>query len=158
MKKSHQESQEAVEKWKKMIAELCEINVELNKEREARLCCEEQLLQKTEREKELENEINLLVKQQGEDESQSYCVTEHLAQVSKSSTWQQMIKDLQEEKEMLMVQLRTQEQLVKEVQEQKIASDSVTSEVQTLFGRQLAALQSQRDRMQNQLRRLKTRE
>lgn len=151
LKKSHQETQEAVEKWKKTIAELCEINVELNKEREARLCCEEQLLQKTEREKELENKINLLVKQQNEDGSQSYCVTEHLAEVSKSSTWQQMVKDLQEEKEMLMVQLRTQEQLVKEVQEQKIASDSVTSEVQTLFGRQLAALQSQRDRMQNQL-------
>ncbi|XP_031460338.1 pericentrin isoform X2 [Phasianus colchicus] len=151
LKKSHQETQEAVEKWKKMIAELCEINVELNKEREARLCCEKQLLQKTEREKELENKINLLVKQQGEDGSQFYGVTEHLAQVSNSSTWQQMVKDLQEEKEMLMMQLRTQEQLVKEVQEQKIASDSVTSEVQTLFGRQLAALQSQRDRMQNQL-------
>eukprot|EP00076_Gallus_gallus_P042693 XP_025008231.1 pericentrin isoform X7 [Gallus gallus] len=168
LKKSHQETQEAVEKWKKVMAELCEINVELNKEREARLCCEEQLLQKTEREKELENKINLLVKQKDEDGSQSSSVTEPIAQASKSSTWQQMVKDLQEErqkssawqemvkelqeeKEMLMVQLRTQEQLVKEVQEQKIASDSVTSEVQTLFGRQLAALQSQRDRMQNQL-------
>ncbi|POI35771.1 hypothetical protein CIB84_000477 [Bambusicola thoracicus] len=167
LKKSHQETQEAIEKWKKVMAE-CEVDVELNKEYEAQLCCEEQLLQKTEREKELENKINLLVKQQDEDGRQSFSVTEPLAQASKSSTWQQMVKDLQEErqksstwqemvkdlqeeKEMLMVQLRTQEQLVKEVQEQKIASDSVTNEVQTLFGRQLAALQSQRDRMQNQL-------
>ncbi|OXB61462.1 hypothetical protein ASZ78_010218 [Callipepla squamata] len=168
LKKSHQETQETVEKWKKIIAELCEINVELNKEREARLCCEEQLLQKTEKEKELENKMNLLVKQQNEDGSQPYCAIEPLAPASKSSTWQQMVKDLQEErqkssawqemvkdlqgeKEMLLVQLQTQEQLMKEVQEQKTASDSVTSEVQSLFGRQLAALQSQRDQMQNQL-------
>ncbi|XP_072197806.1 pericentrin isoform X8 [Excalfactoria chinensis] len=159
LKKSHQETQEAVKKWKKLIAELCEINAELSKEREARRCCEEQLLQKTEREKELESKINLLVKQQGEDGNQPYGVTEPTWQQmikdlqeerQKSSAWQKMVEDLQEEKEMLMMQLQTQEQLVKEVQEQKIASDSVTSEVQTLFGRQLAALQSQRNQMQNQ--------
>ncbi|XP_015723218.1 pericentrin isoform X4 [Coturnix japonica] len=160
LKKSHQETQEAVEKRKKLIAELCEINMELSKEREARRCCEEQLLQKTAGEKELENKINLLVKQQGEDGSQPYSATEPTWQQmvkdlqeerQKSSAWQEMVEDLQEEKETLMMQLRTQEQLVKEVQEQKIASDSVTSEVQTLFGCQLAALQSQRDQMQNQL-------
>ncbi|XP_047903113.2 pericentrin isoform X1 [Anser cygnoides] len=151
LEKSQRETQEAAGKWKKVIAELSLMHVELNKEREARVCCEKQLLQKTEKEKELENKISHLIKQQGEDGGQPYHAVEPLTQTSKSSTWQQMLKDLQEEREMLMVQLRTQEQLVKEVQEQKTASDSVTSEVQSLFGRQLAVLQSQRDQMQTQL-------
>ncbi|XP_061463584.1 pericentrin isoform X3 [Rhineura floridana] len=66
-------------------------------------------------------------------------------------TWEEMVKDLQQEKEMLRVQLRVQEQLMKDVQEQKTASDSVTSEVQSLFGQQLAILQKQRDHMQAQV-------
>ncbi|XP_035186960.1 pericentrin isoform X2 [Oxyura jamaicensis] len=151
LKKSHREIQEAAGKWKKVIAELSLMHVELNKEREARVCCEKQLLQKTEKEKELENKISHLINQQGENGGQPYHAVELLTQTSKSSTWQQILRDLQEEREMLMVQLRTQEQLVKEVQEQKTASDSVTSEVQSLFGRQLAVLQSQRDQMQTQL-------
>ncbi|XP_043916223.1 pericentrin [Protopterus annectens] len=62
-----------------------------------------------------------------------------------------MLHELQEEKDQLLRQLRAQEQLVKDVQEQKLASDSVTGEVQFLFGRQLATLQSQRDQLQAQL-------
>ncbi|XP_076198080.1 pericentrin isoform X2 [Aptenodytes patagonicus] len=151
LKKSYQETQEAVGKWEKVMAEVSHTRVELDEEREARIRCEKELLQKTEKEKELENKIMFLIKQQDEDGGQPYCALEPLTQVSKSSTWQEMVKDLQEEREMLMVQLRTQEQLVKDVQEQKTASDSVTSEVQSLFGRQLAALQSQRDQMQSQL-------
>ncbi|XP_009319102.1 PREDICTED: pericentrin [Pygoscelis adeliae] len=151
LKKSYQETQEAVGKWEKVMAEVSHMRVELDEEREARIHCEKELLQKTEKEKELENKIMFLIKQQDEDGGQPYCAVEPLTQVSKSSTWQEMVKDLQEEREMLMVQLRTQEQLVKDVQEQKTASDSVTSEVQSLFGRQLAALQSQRDLMQSQL-------
>lgn len=149
--KSYQETQEAVGKWEKVMAELSHMHVELDEEREARIRCEKELLQKTEKEKELEKKIMFLVKQQGVDGGQLYCTVEPLTQVSTSSTWQEMVKDLQKEREMLMVQLRTQEQLVKDVQEQKTASDSVTSEVQSLFGRQLAALQSQRDQMQSQL-------
>lgn len=149
LKKSYQETQEVVGKWEKVMAELSCVRMELDEEREARLRCEKELLQKTEKEKELENQLILLEKQQ--DGGQPYCAVESLTQVSKSSTWEEMVKDLQEEREMLMAQLRTQEQLVKEVQEQKTVSDSVTSEVQSLFGRQLAALQSQRDQMQSQL-------
>ncbi|XP_071603034.1 pericentrin isoform X3 [Heliangelus exortis] len=145
LKKSYQATQEAVGKWEKVTAELSVLRVELDEQCEARIRCEKELLQKIEKEKELENKITFLVKQQSEGRG------EPLTQVSNSSAWQGMVKDLQEEKEMLMVQLRTQEQLVKEVQEQKTASDSVTSEVQSLFGRQLAALQTQRDQMQNQL-------
>ncbi|KAM6268405.1 pericentrin isoform 3-T3 [Porphyrio hochstetteri] len=147
--KPYQETQEAVGKWEKAMAELSHVRVELDEEREARVLCEKELLQKAEKEKELQNKIMLLVKQRGDDDGGQ--PVEPLTQVLTSSTWQEMVKDLQEEREMLMVQLRTQEQLVKDVQEQKTASDSVTSEVQSLFGRQLAALQSQRDQMQSQL-------
>ncbi|XP_048358455.1 pericentrin isoform X2 [Sphaerodactylus townsendi] len=68
-----------------------------------------------------------------------------------SRSWEETVKNLQQEKENLMAQLRLQEQLVKDVQEQKTASDSVTSEVQSLFGRQLTVLQRQRDQMQGQI-------
>ncbi|XP_026513815.1 pericentrin isoform X3 [Terrapene carolina triunguis] len=152
LNKSYQETQEALEKWEKATAELSITHLELNKEREARVHCEEELDQKVKKEKELENKINFLEKQ-GEDRDQTVC-SEELGfgiKASKSHTWQEMIKDLKQERETLMMQLRAQEQLVKEVQEQKTASDSVTSEVQSLFGRQLAALQSQRDQMQVQL-------
>ncbi|KAM6349222.1 LOW QUALITY PROTEIN: pericentrin [Alca torda] len=151
LKKSYLETQEAVGKWEKVMAELSHTRVELDEEREARISCEKELLQKTEKEKELERKIMFLLKQQGEDGGHPYCAVEPLTQVSKSSTWQEMVKGLQEEREMLMVQLRTQEQLVKDIQEQKTASESITGEVQSLFGRQLAALQSQRDQMQSQL-------
>ncbi|XP_065418318.1 pericentrin isoform X4 [Chrysemys picta bellii] len=152
LNKSYQETQEALEKWEKATAELSITHLELNKEREARVHCEEELDQKVKKEKELENKINFLEKQ-GEDRDQTVC-SEGLGvgmKASKSHTWQEMIKDLKQERETLMMQLRAQEQLVKEVQEQKTASDSVTSEVQSLFGRQLATLQSQRDQMQVQL-------
>lgn len=142
----HQDTQEAVRNWEKAMSELSHMHAKLEEEREARICCEKELLQKMEKEKELENKLMLLVKQQEEDGGQL-----SLTQVSNPSTWLEMVKDLQEERDMLMMQLRTQEQLVRDVQEQKTASDSVTSEVQSLFGRQLAALQSQRDQMQSQL-------
>ncbi|XP_017693575.1 PREDICTED: pericentrin isoform X6 [Lepidothrix coronata] len=151
LKIAYQDTQEAVGKWEKAMSELSHMQAELEEEHAARICCEKQLLEKMEKEKELENKLMFLVKQQGEGGGQPHCAVESLAQVSKPSIWQEMVKDLQEEREMLMMQLRAQEQLVKDVQEQKTASDSVTSEVQSLFGRQLAALQSQRDQMQSQL-------
>ncbi|KAJ8256043.1 hypothetical protein COCON_G00199070 [Conger conger] len=62
-----------------------------------------------------------------------------------------LVAELGQEKELLLAQLRGQEQLVREVQEQKLAGDSVSSEVQALFGRQLSVLQEQRDRAQGML-------
>ncbi|XP_068877985.1 pericentrin isoform X7 [Aphelocoma coerulescens] len=142
----HQDTQEAVRNWEKAMSELSHMHEKLEEECETRICCKKELLQKIEKEKELESKLMLLVKQQGEDGGQL-----SLTQVSNPSTWLEMVKDLQEERDTLMMQLRTQEQLVRDVQEQKTASDSVTSEVQSLFGHQLAVLQSQRDRMQSQL-------
>ncbi|XP_066488272.1 pericentrin isoform X2 [Tiliqua scincoides] len=87
-------------------------------------------------------------RKQGENSDEEF---RHIIYNLNSLPWEEMVKDLQQEKESLMMQLRVQEQLVKDVQEQKTASDSVTSEVQSLFGRQLAVLQRQRDQMQAQL-------
>ncbi|XP_015490374.1 pericentrin isoform X12 [Parus major] len=141
----YQDSQEAVQNWEKAMSELSHMHAKLQQEHKARICCEKEL-QKMEREKELENQLMLLVKQQSEDGGQP-----SPAQVSNPCTWLEMVKDLQEERDMLMRQLRTQEELVRDVQEQKTAPDSVTSQVQALFDHQLAALQSQRDWMQSQL-------
>ncbi|KAJ7426684.1 hypothetical protein WISP_13575 [Willisornis vidua] len=143
--------QEAFQKWEKAMSELSHVQAKLEEERAARLSCEKRLLQRMEKEEELENKLVLLVKQQGEAGGQPQCTVEALTQVSNPSVWHEMVRDLQEERERLMVQLRAQEQLVRDVQEQKTASDSVSSEVQSLFGRQLAALQSQRDQVQSQL-------
>ncbi|XP_063256253.1 pericentrin isoform X3 [Prinia subflava] len=144
----YQGTQEAGQNWEKAMSELSHVHVDLEEEHEAGIgiCCEKELLQKMEKEKELENKLMLLVKQQGEDGGQP-----SLAQVSNSSIWLQVVRDLQEERDMLVMQLRTQEQLLRDVQEQKTGSDSVTSQVQAHFGCQLAALQSQRDWMQSQL-------
>ncbi|XP_037998324.1 pericentrin isoform X16 [Motacilla alba alba] len=142
----YQDTQGDVGNWEKAMSELSHRHAKLEEEPEAQTHCEEELLQKLEKEKELENKHMLLLKQQGEDGGQP-----SLTQVSNPSAWLEMVKDLQEEREMLMTQLRTQEQLVRDAQEQKTASGCVTSEVQALFGRQLAALQSQRDGMQSQL-------
>ncbi|XP_019347641.2 pericentrin isoform X4 [Alligator mississippiensis] len=152
LNKSHQETQEAIEKWEKTKMDLSFTQLELEKEHEVRLCCEKELDEKTKKEKELENKLNFLEKQR-EDRDIIVCVEEleFVTQASKSLTRQEMVEDLKQEKETLIMQLRAQEQLVKEVQEQKTASDSVTSEVQSLFGRQLAVLQHQRDQMQTQL-------
>ncbi|XP_008944151.1 PREDICTED: golgin subfamily A member 4-like, partial [Merops nubicus] len=152
LKKAYKETQEAVDKWEKVMAELSCVREKLHEEREARISCEKELLQKTQEEKELENEIMFLVRQQGKGGGQADCAVEPLTQVSKSLvTWQEMVKDLVKEREMLMVQLQTREQLVKDAQEQKTGSDSAASEVQSGFRCQLAALQSQRDQIQSQL-------
>nr|XP_021388250.1 pericentrin isoform X2 [Lonchura striata domestica] len=142
----YQDTQEAVGNWEKAMSELSHMHAKLEEEHEARIHCEKELLQEMEKDKELENKHMLLVKQQGEDGGQPA-----LTQVSFYSIWLEMMKDLQGQREMLMMQLPTQEQLGRDAQEQKTASDSVTSEVQALFGRQLAALQSQRDGMESQL-------
>lgn len=142
----YQDTKEPVQNWEKAVSGLSHVHVELENEREAGICTEEEFLHKMEKEKELENKLMLLVKQQGEDGGHS-----SLTQVSNPSAWLEMVKDLQEERDMLVMQLRAQEQLVRDAQEQQTGSDSVGSKVQPLFGHQLAALQSQRDQMQSQL-------
>ncbi|XP_054832360.1 pericentrin [Eublepharis macularius] len=118
------------------------------KEQEACVGYDESLSRKMEKELEPENK-----RKQGDNSDSLIWVQEFKCAMQdfRSHSWEEMVKALQQEKENLMMQLRLQEQLVKDVQEQKTASDSVTSEVQSLFGRQLTVLQRQRDQMQAQL-------
>ncbi|XP_054492626.2 pericentrin isoform X2 [Agelaius phoeniceus] len=145
MEMPYQDTQGAVGNWEEAMSELSHRHAKLEEEHEAQIRCEKEL-QKMEKEKELENKHVLLLKQQGEDGGQP-----SLTQVSNPSIWLEMVKELQEERDMLVMQLRTQEQLVRDAQEQQTAPDSVTSQVQALLGCELAALQSQRDGMQSQL-------
>ncbi|XP_038642500.1 pericentrin isoform X2 [Scyliorhinus canicula] len=149
-KNSASQTQEAVQKWKAVTQELSNLRLQLEKESTERLRCEEQTKGLV-----LESKGNALEIQ---PEQISLASTLVIAKdnVKKDKEididiLKGMVQDLKEEKQLLLTQLREQEQLVKGVQEQKLAADSVTSEVQALFGRQLAALQSQRDQLQVQL-------
>ncbi|KYO33581.1 pericentrin isoform C [Alligator mississippiensis] len=75
LNKSHQETQEAIEKWEKTKMDLSFTQLELEKEHEVRLCCEKELDEKTKKEKELENKLNFLEKQR-EDRDIIVCVEE----------------------------------------------------------------------------------
>ncbi|KAM7049450.1 pericentrin isoform 4-T4 [Acridotheres tristis] len=134
----YQDTQKAVQNSEKSMSEPSHMRAKVEEEQEARICCEKELLQKMEKEKELENKLMLLVKQQGEGGGHPF-----LTQVSNPSTWLEMVKNLQEERDTLMMQLQAQEQLVRDVQEQETAADSMTGEVQAPFGHHLTALQSQ---------------
>ncbi|XP_072902480.1 pericentrin isoform X3 [Hemitrygon akajei] len=146
-KMSATQTREAEQKWKAALEELSSLRLELEKESAERLHCEEQLKHMVHESKRYELESQPLItvedKVRKEKESDLEIIKE-------------MVKDLKQENQLLLVQLREQEQLVKEVQEQKLAADSVTSEVQALFGRQLTALQSQRDQLQDHLDAQKT--
>ncbi|XP_055494165.1 pericentrin isoform X1 [Leucoraja erinacea] len=141
-KVSASQTQEAEQKWKAVLEELSSLRLKLEKESAERLRCEEELKGMVH-----ESETNDL-------EMQSVIITEKKVRKEKERDLEmlkEMIKDLKQEHQLLLAQLMEQEQLVKDVQEQKLAADSVTSEMQSLFGRQLTTLQTQRDQLQNQL-------
>ncbi|XP_048390186.2 pericentrin isoform X3 [Stegostoma tigrinum] len=145
-KMSASETQEAVQKWKAVTEELSNLHIEMEKESTERLRCEEEIKQLI-----LESKGNI---QESATEQKSMVSPMEKVEKDKESDiimLKGMVQDLAQEKQLLLAQLREQEQLVKGVQEQKLAADSVTSEVQALFGRQLAALQTQRDQLQAQL-------
>ncbi|XP_062907590.1 pericentrin isoform X3 [Mobula hypostoma] len=146
-KMSATQTREAEQKWKAVLEELSGLRLELEKESAERLHCEEQL-------KHMVHES-----ERYDLESQPVITVEDKVRKEKESDleiFKEMVKDLKQENQLLLAQLREQEQLVKEVQEQKLAADSVTSEVQALFGRQLTALQNQRDQLQAHLDAQKT--
>ncbi|MBN3295186.1 PCNT protein, partial [Amia calva] len=147
--RSSNEVQEVLEKWMKVTEELADLHSALEAEKQQRLQCEETIREKSQGEENLRNKLSLLESQLEHQEKNNANT------VVKDSSFtigmKELMKELKEENELLVIQLREQEQLVKDVQEQKLAGDSVTSEVQTLFGRQLSALQTQRDQLQAQL-------
>ncbi|XP_041119285.1 pericentrin isoform X2 [Polyodon spathula] len=143
------EIQEVHEKWKKVTEEFFAVCSELEAEKLERANCEEIIKLKSQEEEDLRNKLRIFEKQ-NEKVSADRAVAEDKI-TSDTGAMECLIKELTQEKEFLLTQLQVQEQLVKDVQTQKLAGDSVTSEVQTLFGRQLAALQAQRDQLQAQL-------
>ncbi|KAL7890675.1 hypothetical protein AOLI_G00001510 [Acnodon oligacanthus] len=145
---SAEELDEARERWSKASEELEEAKWELEMEREKRLQCEEIISQKTHEQDNLKNKLSSLQSQQ-EKERITLDVTD-LSEKTLSSP-EELLKELREEKVKLVLQLKQQEQLVRDIQEQKVAGDSVSSEVQALFGRQLSFLQAQRDQLMSQL-------
>ncbi|XP_067892307.1 pericentrin isoform X2 [Heterodontus francisci] len=147
---SANQTQEAEQKWKALTEELLSLRLELEKESTERLRCEEQMKELVHDSK--RNALETRPEQISTD-STLVIVKEKVREDTETDLdmLKGMVKDLKQEKQLLLAQLREQEQLVKGVQEQKLAADSVTSEVQALFGRQLAALQSQRDQLQDQL-------
>nr|XP_015214701.1 PREDICTED: pericentrin isoform X2 [Lepisosteus oculatus] len=139
------EVKEISEKWKKASEELEVMRLEVAKQQKIN----EDINCKKSQEN-LNDKLNLFGNPQ-DHHAKNQETNPMVKEASFTVSMDYVIKELKEEKEFLLTQLREQERLVKDVQEQKLAGDSVTSEVQALFGRQLLALQAQRDQLQAQL-------
>lgn len=151
---SAEELEEARERWSKASEELEEAKWELETEREKRLQVEEIISQKTHEQDNLKNKLSALQSHQ-EREQLTPGVSNSSDMNSILSSREELLKEMKEEKLKLVLQLKQQEQLVRDIQEQKMAGDSVSSEVQALFGRQLSSLQAQRDQLMAQLENLR---
>ncbi|KAI4902380.1 hypothetical protein NFI96_018847, partial [Prochilodus magdalenae] len=150
VRRSAEELDEARERWSKASEELEEAKWELETERERRLNCEEIISQKTHEQDNLKNKLSSL-QSQPEKEQVTLDVTDFGEKTPIPSSTEELLKELREEKDKLVLHLKQQEQLVRDIQEQKMAGDSVSSEVQALFGRQLSSLQAQRDQLMAQV-------
>uniref|UniRef100_A0A8C4SR13 Pericentrin n=1 Tax=Erpetoichthys calabaricus TaxID=27687 RepID=A0A8C4SR13_ERPCA len=122
-----------------MSEELSALQLKLKIEEEERARCEEIVRLKSQECEDLKTTLNnkMLHHDKNENLETAFAIQE--------------LNDLKKERDFLLMQLRDQEELVKEVQQRKLAGDSVASEVQALFGRQLAVLQTQRDQLQSEL-------
>ncbi|XP_053085782.1 pericentrin isoform X3 [Pangasianodon hypophthalmus] len=146
VRRSAEELEEARERWSKASEELEEAKWELETERDKRLHCEELLNEKIHEQDNLKNKLSYLESQKEKEQ-----LTSSMELDDKNSSTEELLKDLKEDKVKLVLQLKHQEQLVRDIQEQKMAGDSVSCEVQALFGRQLSSLQAQRDQLMAQL-------
>ncbi|KAF4080235.1 hypothetical protein AMELA_G00168080 [Ameiurus melas] len=144
VRRSAEELEEARERWSKASEELEDAKWELETEREKRLHCEEILNEKIHEQDNLKNKLNYLEKEKEQ-------LTSNMEFDDKDPSTEELLKELKEDKVKLVLQLKHQEELVRHIQEQKMAGDSVSCEVQALFGRQLSSLQAQRDQLMAQL-------
>ncbi|XP_049335113.1 pericentrin isoform X2 [Astyanax mexicanus] len=158
VRRSAEELDEARERWSKASEKLEEAKWELETEREKRLHCEEIISQKTYEQDNLKNKLSSLQSQQDDvclSPDASEAREKDSIRTRSPSDPEDLLKELKEDKAKLVLQLKQQEQLVREIHEQKTAGDSVSSEVQALFGRQLSSLQAQRDQLILQLENLR---
>ncbi|MCJ8730090.1 hypothetical protein PDJAM_G00113640 [Pangasius djambal] len=146
VRRSAEELEEARERWSRASEELEEAKWELETERDKRLHCEELLNEKIHEQDNLKNKLSYLESQKEKEQLKSSMELD-----DKNSSAEELLKELKEDKVKLVFQLKHQEQLVRDIQEQKMAGDSVSCEVQALFGRQLSSLQAQRDQLMAQL-------
>ncbi|XP_053353815.1 pericentrin isoform X3 [Clarias gariepinus] len=146
VRRSVEELEEARERWSKASEELEEAKWELETERDKRLHCEELLNEKIHEQDNLKNKLSYLESQKEREQQTSKVELDDA-----NSSTAEILKKLKEDKVKLVLQLKHQEQLVRDIQEQKTAGDSVSCEVQALFGRQLSSLQAQRDELMAQL-------
>lgn len=146
VRRSAEELEEARERWSKASEELEEAKWELETERDKRLQCEELLNEKIHEQDNLKNKLCFMETQKEKEQLTSDMVLDE-----KSRSIEAFLTELKEDKHKLVLQLKHQEQLVRDLQEQKLAGDSVSCEVQDLFGQQLSSLQAQRDQLMAQL-------
>ncbi|XP_039612287.1 pericentrin [Polypterus senegalus] len=127
-----------------MSEEMCALQLKLKIEEEERARCEEIITLKSQECEDLKTTLNNKMLRPDQNENLETAFVKKTLDI-------QELNDLKKERDFLLMQLRDQEELVKEVQQRKLAGDSVASEVQALFGRQLAVLQTQRDQLQSEL-------
>ncbi|KAK3557026.1 hypothetical protein QTP70_022916, partial [Hemibagrus guttatus] len=145
VRRSAEELEEARERWSKASEELEEAKWELETERDKRLQCEELLNEKMHEQDNLKNKLCSMETPKEKEE-----LTSDL-ELDKSPSMEELLKELKEDRLKLVLQHKHQEQLVQDIQEQKMAGDSVSCEVQDLFGQQLSSLQAQRNQLMAQL-------
>ncbi|KAG1942369.1 pericentrin [Pimephales promelas] len=139
VQRSAEEVEEARERWSKASEELEEAKWELEMEREKRIQYEEVISQKI-NEDNLKNILSDL-QVQGDERIMPHNTDSNKTSIPLST--EELLKELMEEKAQLVLQLKLQEQIAKDVHDQKAAGDFVSSE--------FSSLQAQRDEFQLQL-------
>lgn len=139
VQRSAEEVEEARERWSKASEELEEAKWELEMEREKRIQYEEVISQKMNE----DNLKNILSDLQVQDNERIMADNSDTNKTSIPLSTEELLKELREEKAQLVLQLKLQEQLVKDVHESKAAGDPESSG--------LSSLQAQRDEFQLQL-------
>ena len=133
-------------RWAQVTEELREALWELEEEKEKRRTCQEEMEEEREKRRRAEEEVNSKSHEEDNLKNKLSALLEErekdsLLPLSPPGKEQGELKEAQEEKAVLVSRLKQQEGLVSSMQEMKQAGDSVTSEVQVLFGKQLQALQ-----------------
>ncbi|XP_058634114.1 pericentrin isoform X4 [Onychostoma macrolepis] len=143
---SAEEVEEARERWSKASEELEEAKWELEMEREKRIQYEEVISQKMHEEDNLKNILSHMQIQKQMQHQDNERLMPDNTDSNKTSIFlsvEEMLKELREENAQLVLKLKCQEQLVKDVHEQKATPDSINNE--------LSSLQAQRDEFLLQL-------
>ncbi|XP_062324892.1 pericentrin isoform X2 [Osmerus eperlanus] len=170
VQKSAEDLEEARERWAQVTEELREALWELEEEKEKGRRCQDEMEEEREKRRRAEEEVNAKSHEEDNLKNKLSALLEEresedsllpLSPPGKDREGLQgelkELKEVQEEKAVLVSRLKQQERLVSSLQEMKLAGDSVTSEVQVLFGKQLQALQAHRDQVCAELEETKSR-